>query len=163
MSVSAPFARVVFDYDGILSTFRDRAEMLAISRLELDRLAGLSESHSSKLLQPIPSKVFGPVSFGPTLQALGLIVMIVEDPGQRDRTLARRQAFDATNRRVGNRNCAEGSKRKKAVQQSGSEGAIQPPHLVHDEAAAARVTRLQPTFAHLRVVQMKRAKSKDVA
>jgi hypothetical protein len=44
------------------------------------------------------------MSLGAILQTLGLILVIVEDPVARDKTLARRTPFDASNRRVGNQN-----------------------------------------------------------
>ncbi len=42
-------------------------------------------------------------SLGPVLQSLGLMLVVIEDPSARDKTLACREPFDATNRRVGNK------------------------------------------------------------
>jgi hypothetical protein len=43
-------ARPIPGYKGLVETCRQRADELAISRLELDRLAGLPSGCSSKLL-----------------------------------------------------------------------------------------------------------------
>jgi len=43
-------ARPVTGYQGLVETCRARADELAISRLELDRLAGLPAGYSGKLL-----------------------------------------------------------------------------------------------------------------
>jgi len=50
-----------------------------------------------------PVKRVGFHSLGPLLETLGLIIMIVEDPAARDRTLARRTVVDASNQRFGNK------------------------------------------------------------
>lgn len=113
-----------------------------MSRLELDAQAGLCDGHSDKILRPRPEKKFGIMSFGAILQTLGLILVIVEDPAARDKTLARRVPFDASNRRVGNQN------RLKSLTVSNcaapAQSVPEPPRLRTD-APASR--------AHLHVVQ----------
>src|SRR5260370_18376143 len=86
---ATPFARVVYHYPAFIEAIRDRTVDLQISRLEIDRIAGLPTGFSGKALSRNPVKRIGLVSLGPLLEALGLIVMIVEDPAPRDRTLAR--------------------------------------------------------------------------
>jgi hypothetical protein len=49
-TVSTCIARPVVGYKGLVETCRQRAIELAISRLELDRLAGLPVGYSAKLL-----------------------------------------------------------------------------------------------------------------
>jgi Reverse transcriptase (RNA-dependent DNA polymerase) len=51
---------------------------------------GLQSGYSSKLLALQPAKIFGPVSMGPTLETLGLRMMLVEDKTLTARTLERR-------------------------------------------------------------------------
>src|SRR5258705_11828255 len=102
MSTAAPFARFVNDYPGLVDTFRERTEQMQIARLELDRLVGLPDGYSGKLLSKNPRKNIGIASLGPLLSSLGLVLCVLEDPAARDRTLARRAPFDAANRRVGN-------------------------------------------------------------
>jgi hypothetical protein len=48
--LSTCIARPVTGYKGLIETCRQRAEELAISRLETDRLAGLPAGYSGKLL-----------------------------------------------------------------------------------------------------------------
>ncbi|MDH2343235.1 hypothetical protein [Bradyrhizobium sp. SSUT77] len=99
--MNAPFSRFIGDYDALVQTLRERSELMEISRLELDRLSGLADGYAGKVLAPARIKSIGS-SLGPLLQTLGLILIAVEDPAARDRTLARRTPFDASNRRVGN-------------------------------------------------------------
>jgi hypothetical protein len=50
----------------------------------------LQSGYSSRLLALQPAKIFGPVSMGPTLETLGLRMMLVEDKTLTARTLERR-------------------------------------------------------------------------
>jgi hypothetical protein len=104
-SRAVKFARVVHDYAELLEVCRDRSHDLEISRLELDRIAGLSDGHSGKLLAENPLKKFGIASLGDILGAFGLILMVVEDPTAAARTVALRQPVNKSNRRRGN-HCA---------------------------------------------------------
>jgi hypothetical protein len=91
MSTAAqPFCRQVIDYSALVDAVRDRSEQMELSRLELDHIAGLTPGHSDKILRPRPEKRFGIMSLGAILQTLGLVLVIVEDPAARDKTLARR-------------------------------------------------------------------------
>jgi hypothetical protein len=75
-------------YDGLLEAFRQRAEQLDVSRLDLNAISGLSYLH--KNLLPRPQKVepgakraqfrgFGQKSLGPALGTLGLMLVVAED------------------------------------------------------------------------------------
>src|SRR5436189_1385293 len=99
---TTPFARVVYHYPAFIEAIRDRTAELEISRLETDRIAGLPTGYSGKILSRNPKKRLGMHSLGPLLETLGLIVMIVEDPAARDRTLARRTPVESRNQRFGN-------------------------------------------------------------
>ena len=90
---TTPFARVVYHYPAFIEAIRDRTVDLQISRLEIDRISGLPQGFSGKALSRNPVKRIGLRSLGPLLETLGLILMIVEDPAARDRTLARRAPF----------------------------------------------------------------------
>lgn len=103
METGATFARMIPDYPALVSAMRDRAEQMELARLELDRIAGLPSGYAGKLLSIKPVKTIGLVSLGPMLQTLGLVLLAVEDPAARDRTLARRTPFEERNRRLGNR------------------------------------------------------------
>jgi hypothetical protein len=62
----------------VIAAFRARANQLDVPRLEIDRVAGLARGHSSKLLCAL--KGFGPTSFWAMLQAMGMAVLLIEDP-----------------------------------------------------------------------------------
>jgi hypothetical protein len=79
---------------------------LSISREEIDNLAGIATGYSGKLLSPARTKVFGKVSLGPTLGAIGCKLILVEDPAAAARTLARRKIVDQSNQRFGNKSRA---------------------------------------------------------
>jgi hypothetical protein len=66
-----------------------------------DRISGLANGAVAKIIGPRPAKKLGITSLGAVLQTLGLILVVVEDPVARDKTLARRTPFNASNRRVG--------------------------------------------------------------
>jgi hypothetical protein len=85
------FMRMCSDYFDVIRALRDRTDDLKISRLEIDEIGGLQTGYSAKLLSMQPSKVLGPVSMGPTLQTLGLRVILVEDTEFTARTLERRK------------------------------------------------------------------------
>jgi hypothetical protein len=86
----SPVGRLLATYDDLVDVCRARADELQISRIELDRLTGLADAHSSMLLARKYMKVFGPVSTGLMLDALGLRLLVVEDPKLTARTLKRR-------------------------------------------------------------------------
>jgi hypothetical protein len=75
---------------------------MQVSRTELDFLAGLPDGFAGKCLSAKPVKNMGPKTLGPVLESLGLILLLVEDPAARDKTLARRTPFQAHNRRPDN-------------------------------------------------------------
>lgn len=102
MSAAAPFARFVTDYPALVEVIRERCDQMEIARLELDRITGLPDGYAGKVLSKQPVKRLGISTLGPVLECLGLVICVLENPAQRDRTLARRTAFDATNRRLDN-------------------------------------------------------------
>lgn len=73
---------VANDYEGLQRAMRVRAEELNISRETLGEISGLHSGHAGKMLADPPSKNMGIVSMGLLLQALGLRLLIVEDPEQ---------------------------------------------------------------------------------
>lgn len=90
MGAVQPFCRQCNDYSGLGEAVRDRTEQMELSRLELDHIAGLTAGHTDKIISPRAKKRFGITSLGAILQTLGLILLVVEDPVARDKTLARR-------------------------------------------------------------------------
>jgi hypothetical protein len=140
---ATPFARVVYHYPAFIEAIRDRTVDLQISRLEIDRIAGLPTGFSGKALSLNPVKRIGLRSLGPLLEALGLIIMIVEDPAARDRTLARRAPVDVNNQRFGNKCNSKASLKIESIE---------------SRAKLAAPQRSEPPVsrAHLRVVQSKR-------
>jgi hypothetical protein len=138
---TTPFARVVYTYPAFVEAIRDRTADMEISRLEIDRIAGLPPGYSGKVLSRNSIKRVGMHSLGPLLETLGLIIMIVEDPAARDRTLARRAPVDAANQRFGNK-----SNSPKLLSNVESIKLA-----AHQNSKPAPVSR-----AHLRVIQGKR-------
>jgi hypothetical protein len=70
------------DYGGLVRALRDRAEELDVSRLTLDEISGLPSGYSGKLLAPVPIKNLGPIALGPILGAMGVCLILAEDPQQ---------------------------------------------------------------------------------
>jgi hypothetical protein len=67
-------------YDDLHRIMRARADELEVSRLVLDETAGITSGHSSKLLAPRPMRRLGAVTMPAMLGALGLALVVVEDP-----------------------------------------------------------------------------------
>ncbi|MCA1414472.1 hypothetical protein I6F30_25450 [Bradyrhizobium sp. NBAIM20] len=64
----------------LIAALRDRRDELNISHETIDSISGMQSGYTSKLLAPKPIKNLGPVSFSSLLGALGLAVLVVEDP-----------------------------------------------------------------------------------
>ncbi len=139
-------ARPVTGYQGLVETCRARADELAISRLELDRLAGLPAGYSGKLLgnpdKARKPKRMWPGSLESILGALGLQIIVIEDHVASSRTLSRRSPVDQRNQRFGN-NC-------------NSPKRLPPPQQQQQPIATPQTKPPLESHAHLRVVQMKR-------
>lgn len=71
---------VVRTYDDLVLAFRERAEELEYRRQTIDDIARLADGHSSKLLAYPPLKILGRVSLGPMLEALGLTIILMDNP-----------------------------------------------------------------------------------
>jgi hypothetical protein len=71
---------LVRDYGDLHEALRLRAEVLDVSRLTIDEAAGLPSGYTGKLLCPHPAKGLGRLSLGPLLGALGVMLILVEDP-----------------------------------------------------------------------------------
>ena len=71
---------VVTDEIALVEALRARADELNASRTEIDRVSGMAPGYCSKLLCLPPIKYFGPQSFWNVAGAMGLAVMLVEDP-----------------------------------------------------------------------------------
>jgi hypothetical protein len=79
--------RLIASYDEVIDAFRARADELELSRLEIDRLSGLADGHSSHLLAKKYTQRLGPVSLLLMLDTLGLRLLVVEDPVLTARTI----------------------------------------------------------------------------
>ena len=135
-------ARPVTGYQGLIETCRQRANELALSRLEIDRLAGLPAGYSSKLLGQqdgvLRKKRVWPASLELILGTLGLAIVVIEDYAATSRTLSRRVPVDQRNQRFDNK-C--NSKKAPQITAPAAEPAQKPQ---------------QVSRAHLRVIQGKR-------
>jgi hypothetical protein len=80
------------DYVGFHELLRERVNSLGITLDSVDEAAGLPDRFSSKSLGPMPARhVIGPVTLGPTLGALGLVLVVAEDPRARAKASRRWQ------------------------------------------------------------------------
>jgi hypothetical protein len=75
----------VQSYGELITALRARADELKISRITIDSVTGLPGGYSSKLLASVPIRTLGRASFGPMLQALGLRLIVIEDPESLER------------------------------------------------------------------------------
>ena len=71
---------VVHDYEELRTALRARAEALDISRLEIDRISGVANGYSATVLSDTARKRIGANAIGPLLAALGLQLVVREDP-----------------------------------------------------------------------------------
>ena len=94
------------DYRTLIETCRARSEELALSRLELDRLAKLPDGYSAKILgkeeNAKDAKRIWPKGLGAMLDTLGLKVILIADDAAAARTLALRTPVDRANQRFDN-------------------------------------------------------------
>ena len=77
------------DYAGVLDALRRRVNELALSGEQFDEYAGLPRGYLSKLVGAKPIRRLGMVSFSPTLAALGLRCLFVEDEAATERLRSR--------------------------------------------------------------------------
>jgi phytoene dehydrogenase-like protein len=146
--MGAMLGRVIDDYRGLVQTCQQRAIELEISRLEIDRLAGLAPGYAGKLLGNTDgdkSKRMWPVALESVLGTLGLKILLIEDHAATARTLALRKRAAASQQRLGNKNNS-----KPLLKIENTEPA---------KLATPRPDKPAPASrAHLRVVQMKRGR-----
>lgn len=79
MSTAAVIGEVR-EYGDLIAVFRARTDALNVSRKELDDATKLPDGYCAKVLCVPPMKTLGPISFGTLLGALGLKLLVVEDP-----------------------------------------------------------------------------------
>ena len=96
----SPIGRLIATYDDVINAFRDRADELELSRLEIDHLSGLAQGHSSHLLAKKFTQIFGPISLPLMLNTLGLRLLVVEDSDRAARTIKRRTPRKSSHLRV---------------------------------------------------------------
>lgn len=88
---------IVRDYSELHAALRARAEQLNVSRETIDNVAGFQQGYASKLLAGKPITIIGKWSFGTILAALGVKLILVEDPDAmariKDRLVPRANSF----------------------------------------------------------------------
>jgi hypothetical protein len=103
---SATLGRLFNDYRTLIETCRARAEELALSRLELDRLAKLPDGYSAKILgkeeNAKDAKRIWPKGLGAMLDTLGLKMILILDETATARTLALRTPVESNQQRFEN-------------------------------------------------------------
>jgi hypothetical protein len=145
--MGAMLGRVIDDYRGLVETCQQRAVELEISRLEIDRLAGLAEGYSAKLLGSgngeRPKRMW-PIGLELILGTLGLRILLIEDQAATARTLALRTPVRQSHQRFGNKSNAKPSLKIENVE------SIDTPAIAAPQRAEPPASR-----AHLRVIQSK--------
>jgi hypothetical protein len=84
-------ARMIGDYEEFVDAIRARVDEMGMTRLELDHQSGCQAGYSGKTLGPAKIRAYGMRTLGPTLGALGLKLLLIEDTEQTAKILARRQ------------------------------------------------------------------------
>jgi hypothetical protein len=149
--MGATLGRIVSDYHGLVEVCRQRADELEISRCGIDSISGLAAGQAGKILGRKQKMRMGPVSLGLMLETLGLKMLIIEDEAATARTRSLRIPVDRANQRFDN-NC-NSQKQLPKVAPKRTE-----PVLI--STASSEDAKLNPSRAHLRVVQGKRRGSK---
>lgn len=70
---------IVRNYEDLLQIMRARAQELRLTRLDIDRLAGLTSGHAGKLLAARPIKKMANSTMEFLLPALGMKIVALED------------------------------------------------------------------------------------
>jgi hypothetical protein len=71
---------VVRSYDDLVVALRGRVDELKVAQIGLDEELHLARGHVNKLIGPVPVKSLGRETLGPIIQALGLVMILEEDP-----------------------------------------------------------------------------------
>jgi hypothetical protein len=108
--MGANIGRPISDYGTLVDSFRARADELGLSRAEIDRLGGLPDGYSGKLLgkaATLPGlnkkkRRMLPTALDSVLGVLGLKILIIEDEAAANLTLSRRIPVARNQQRFGN-------------------------------------------------------------
>jgi hypothetical protein len=90
----------VRSYDDLRRAVADYCDRIAMSRMELDAEAGLTDGHAAKLLSARARKKLGIVTLGRVMAAAGLVLIVAIDPDAPYRDLdvsnieSKRQRYD---------------------------------------------------------------------
>jgi hypothetical protein len=68
------------DYNSLHEAFRARANQLGVARTTIDTIGNLANGHASKILAAAKVRCLGRLSFGAMLFALGVKLVMIEDP-----------------------------------------------------------------------------------
>jgi hypothetical protein len=77
-----PDVEMIRGMPDLLDALRERRDEVGITLERLDDIAGHPSGYSAKLLAPVPIKNLGWLSFGLTLDALGVALVMIENPEQ---------------------------------------------------------------------------------
>jgi hypothetical protein len=80
---------VIGDYAGLIAALRERAEVLGVSNQTLEATAGLPAGYCGHVLGVKPSRQLGRLSLGLVLGALGVKLIVAEDPEVLERVRGR--------------------------------------------------------------------------
>src|SRR6476646_10708215 len=77
-----PDVQMIRGMEDLLAALRARRDQLQLTHERLDDISGLPSGYIGKLLAPVPIKNLGWLSFGLALDALGVALVMVENPDQ---------------------------------------------------------------------------------
>jgi hypothetical protein len=77
-----PGVPMIRSMEELLAALRARRDELQLTHERIDDIAGFASGYCGKLMAPIPIKNLGFMSFGLALDALGVALVMVENPEQ---------------------------------------------------------------------------------
>jgi hypothetical protein len=77
-----PRENMIHSMEELLAALRKRRDELELTHERLDDIAGWPSGYAGKLLAPEPIKNLGFMSFGIALDAMGIALVVVENPEQ---------------------------------------------------------------------------------
>lgn len=82
---------VVRSYDDLIEVLRKVVTERGITMATIDEIAGLQSGYASKVLAPVPIKHLGPMSFDSIIGALGVDLVVIDNPEKMARMQARHE------------------------------------------------------------------------
>jgi hypothetical protein len=149
------------DYDGLIAAIRNRAAELQVAGETLDEISGLPNRYCAKLIGPKPIRRLGAISLGPSLGALALKLIVVEDSEALRRVAGRLRKRDS--RRVRN-SVVHVTRTKREFQKMGRIGGpLSRTYMSKERASEIGRKAAQARWSKPRVAQVKGSAAKNIS